>query len=61
VRRVNGLSVINLHLQYFRMGLDVTGHLNTAVTRILVCGMYIVACINLGLYLEGALPNMQLE
>ena len=61
VGRVNDLSAINLHLRYFRLGHDVTGHLNTEVTRLLVCGMYSVACLTLGLYLEGALPNMQLK
>jgi hypothetical protein len=58
---VNDLSAINLHLQYFRLGHDVTGHLNTEVTRVLVCGLYSVDCLNLGLYLSGAFPNMQFE
>jgi len=43
------------------LGLDVTVHLNTEVTLVLVCGMYSVACLSLGLYLGGALPNMQLK
>lgn len=30
------------------------------VTGVLVCGIYIVACLNLGPYLEGAL-NMPLK
>jgi hypothetical protein len=60
VGRVNDLSAINLHLQYFRLGHDVIGHLNTEVAHVLVCGIYSVACLNLGLCLEGALPNMQL-
>ena len=59
--RVNDLSAINLHLQYFRLGRDVTGHLNSEVTHVLVCGLCSVACLNLGLYLAGALPNMQFE
>ena len=61
VGSVNDMSGINLRLQYFRLGLHITGHLNTKVTRVLVYGTYSVACLNSGLYLEGTLPNMQLN